>query len=394
MNGGSSIFADNSKSSQSFGQYSNVRAINVYSRATNVIGATDCTSGYRSAFGSDIVVPNGSAKKVTFKNHGSGTGDEFYKNWVLDINYGGSLVTTVRSDWYAFGVGEFTYGYTYSSDGGATADNTNVWGTWFTDNAESDVELTLSHVDGKLYVIGTITKGSKVYYVNYAYGDGTKTEDFTMNLSVDHSWIEVESVTDASTVTTPAHPTNVAVEVGTNGYATYANHVYPLDLTSAAYKAAVAGDKVNFTLFGQAVPAGTGMLVEGTPSTTVNLPIADASTAVAGNEFLVNAPGTTFAAESGFNYFAMVKDSNPLTFGTFAPGTLAIPANKAYLKVAAGAGSRLIAVFGEETTAISEECIVKNEEFATAPVYNLNGQRVEKATKGLYIVNGKKVVVK
>ncbi len=27
-------------------------------------------------------------------------------------------------------------------------------------------------------------------------------------------------------------------------------------------------------------------------------------------------------------------------------------------------------------------------------IYNLNGQKVEKATKGLYIINGKKVVIK
>ena len=37
---------------------------------------------------------------------------------------------------------------------------------------------------------------------------------------------------------------------------------------------------------------------------------------------------------------------------------------------------------------------MKSEEFATAPFYNLNGQRVVQPTKGLYIVNGKKIVVK
>jgi hypothetical protein len=33
---------------------------------------------------------------------------------------------------------------------------------------------------------------------------------------------------------------------------------------------------------------------------------------------------------------------------------------------------------------------MKNEECATAPIYNLAGQRVDKPAKGLYIVNGKK----
>lgn len=44
------------------------------------------------------------------------------------------------------------------------------------------------------------------------------------------------------------------------------------------------------------------------------------------------------------------------------------------------------------TTGISEELRVNSEEFA--PVYNLNGQRVENTSKGLYIKNGKKVVIK
>jgi hypothetical protein len=45
-------------------------------------------------------------------------------------------------------------------------------------------------------------------------------------------------------------------------------------------------------------------------------------------------------------------------------------------------------------TGISEKVIVNSEEFATASVYNLNGQRVMNATKGIYIIGGKKHVVK
>ncbi len=45
-------------------------------------------------------------------------------------------------------------------------------------------------------------------------------------------------------------------------------------------------------------------------------------------------------------------------------------------------------------TGISEKVTVNSEEFATASVYNLNGQRVMNATKGIYIIGGKKHVVK
>ena len=51
-------------------------------------------------------------------------------------------------------------------------------------------------------------------------------------------------------------------------------------------------------------------------------------------------------------------------------------------------------VIDGETTGISEKVIVNSEKLATAPVYNLAGQRVAQPTKGLYIVNGRKVVLK
>jgi len=44
-----------------------------------------------------------------------------------------------------------------------------------------------------------------------------------------------------------------------------------------------------------------------------------------------------------------------------------------------------------DVTGISEKVIVNSDEFATAPVYNLKGQRVTQPTKGIYIMNGKKV---
>ena len=46
------------------------------------------------------------------------------------------------------------------------------------------------------------------------------------------------------------------------------------------------------------------------------------------------------------------------------------------------------------TTGVSEKVTVNSEKYATAPVYNLNGQRVSQPTRGLYIVDGKKIVVK
>ena len=70
-----------------------------------------------------------------------------------------------------------------------------------------------------------------------------------------------------------------------------------------------------------------------------------------------------------------------------------VPANKAYLVYDGAAGARDYFLF-DETTSISEELRVKSEEIATAPVYDLQGRRVNTPTKGVYIVNGRKVVIK
>ena len=338
-------------------------------------------------------IASDAATHLTFDNATSGT--NAWENWLIDIYNNDSKVATVRADWWddvAATNTLFTYGYTYSSDGGTTADNTNVWGTFVSDMGDADVDMTISYKDNTAYIIGTMTKGDKVYYVNYSKG-GLTGDNISFDLRSNNATLSNITTAGASVLTTPAHPTNVAVTMGTNGYATYANNVYPLNLTSAnAYKAAVVGSTVNFTLFEQAVPVSTGMLVKG--SGTVNLPIADASSAVDGNAFLVNTGGTTFDAESGYTYFAMKKNSDPLTFATFAPGSVAIPATKAYLKVLTSAlsGARLDLVFGDESTGIK---VIDNGQMSIDnQVYNLQGQRVEKATKGLYIVDGKKVLVK
>ena len=197
-------------------------------------------------------------------------------------------------------------------------------------------------------------------------------------------------------------PATVPATLGTNGYATFASP-YALDLTTAnlpsgvtAYKASVSGTTVTFTALDQTVPANTGILLKGTG--TVNIPVAAAGTAVEGNDFLVNDGGATFAGDASYYYFGLVKDSDPLTFRKFVPSDTAIPADKAYLKVlktSVDAARGLEFVFDDEVTSIGEELRVKSEEFApAAEFYDLQGRKVAQPTKGLYIVNGRKVIVK
>jgi hypothetical protein len=77
-----------------------------------------------------------------------------------------------------------------------------------------------------------------------------------------------------------------------------------------------------------------------------------------------------------------------------------LAANRAYLQTTykpADAGARLALVFDDDTTTgISDASRVDKEGKGSGfEIYNLKGQRVENPVKGqLYIVNGKKVVMK
>ena len=55
-------------------------------------------------------------------------------------------------------------------------------------------------------------------------------------------------------------------------------------------------------------------------------------------------------------------------------------------------GRFMLRVGGTVITSISGDLRVKSEKTATAPCYNLNGQRIVAPQKGLYIVNGKKIM--
>ena len=77
--------------------------------------------------------------------------------------------------------------------------------------------------------------------------------------------------------------------------------------------------------------------------------------------------------------------------GEYVRATGTIPAGKCYLKLNKPSGARALAI-GNGTTGIDR---LDNTIWATDNWFDLNGRRIEKPTKkGLYIKNGKKVVVK
>ena len=56
--------------------------------------------------------------------------------------------------------------------------------------------------------------------------------------------------------------------------------------------------------------------------------------------------------------------------------------------------ARLMVMFDDETTGIGASLVNSEEGKVNSAVYDLQGRRVAQPTKGLYIVDGKKVIVK
>lgn len=138
-----------------------------------------------------------------------------------------------------------------------------------------------------------------------------------------------------------------------------------------------------------AVPVSTPLMLIGTASTTYNVPIVASADAPATNYLRAGTGAENWASIGGANYILYSDGKfHPVTSGTVAT-------TKAYLHLDAAPSSHVLdIIFDEagETTGI--ESVGKPQTTTEREVYNLAGQRVAQPTKGLYIVNGKKVVIK
>ena len=218
------------------------------------------------------------------------------------------------------------------------------------------------------------------------------------------------SVTDLITINVPASyavqqlfhyspaPAAVTKAITSAGWATYCSP-FALDfsedianLTDVYIVTGSTGSSLELTsVKGGTVPANTGLLIEGTAGDVV-IPIAATSaTDVSANKLVGVTAETALAAESGYVLMGspsvgFYKNTNAFTVG----------ANTAYLPIDFDAAivpsdARNFYGFGEVT---GIGATLKNKEIENKEVYNLKGQRVAAPTKGLYIQNGKKVVVK
>ena len=176
----------------------------------------------------------------------------------------------------------------------------------------------------------------------------------------------------------------------TTGFATAFTYA-PLDFSSLsselkAYTATVSGNTVTLTQVDN-VPANTGIVLKGDVKTH-NVPVIASSTTDKGDLTGSVTEDLVYDSEATKDYFYLGINAGKAQFKRLTSGS--IGAGKAYLALDKSTTARELDVVFDETTAIET---VKSEK-ASNEYFNLAGQRVAQPTKGLYIVNGKKVVIK
>ncbi len=209
----------------------------------------------------------------------------------------------------------------------------------------------------------------------------------------DHYYIKVDIV-------------SMPVTIGSTGKATFCCD-RALDFSSAginAYTITEATKATGLLTTAQktTVPANTGLYLEGTAGTYNVSVIAPSDADAVGTNMLVGvATDTKIYQEDGSNtnyiltvntvngtvdtpkfYKVHKDDSDPDKNGN------TVLAGKAYLQIPTANATRESFWFDEEPTSINA---VENAQM-NGEAYNLAGQRVAQPTKGLYIVNGKKVI--
>ena len=196
-------------------------------------------------------------------------------------------------------------------------------------------------------------------------------------------------------------PLTEQIAVTTVGYATYVSD-YNLDFSEAttkAYKVSVAEKGVATLTEVAQVPAKTPVLLycKGGNGEGEQVAITtDAVETVDGNDLVAGTGAAVATTVDG--YTNMILNNVGGNVGFYYAAGQTVASNRAYLHIAtelapdAADEAPMRIVFADDATAI--ESVEATEAEDSGVVYNLAGQRVAAPSKGLYIVNGKKILVK
>lgn len=220
-------------------------------------------------------------------------------------------------------------------------------------------------------------------------GDKLSTSGSNITVDADGVYTITANLTEGYPYVAPSLVKETAT-ISAVGMATFSSE-YALDFTDVttlkAYRATSASEgKVMMTRVMGKVKANTGLFLDGA---SAEIPTTIYSTEA---ESLLKPTDGTDIYDAGKNRYVFANQGDNPAFYKVT-GSLVLAAGKAYLETASPlASARLAFEFDdEETTGID---VIMKDNLADGEYFNLAGQRVAQPSKGLYIVNGKKVIIK
>ena len=256
------------------------------------------------------------------------------------------------------------------------------------DNTVNKVAIT----NGKLSIAeGTADQVGVYTYINNYGKNGTKTaivagdKEFALYRFSDMlTKVEIYSPKITKTVS--------VLEAGFATYATTNNIVVPDNNDVKVMTVTVNEGNSTITLHEipakTVIPANTGILVKADKGKHNFVVTSKEGTELTNNDLKAATTDVTSESE-GAKYFALTTLSDGKVGFAVVKEDVKIPAGKAYLEVSKGTAAKFFSLDGEATGINS----VKTAK-ADGAYYTLEGVKTTKPVKGLYIHNGKKIVVK
>lgn len=323
-------------------------------------------------------------------------------NTVKTLNYNKTTINNVAY----YSEGENIEGLTIINSGNSAVRSSNSASAYAKD---ADVVFTTLPA-GKYKLTSVVYKGSssnatfsykageKVIFTHTAtnINSDTKTsEEFTLNESTPISL--VKGGNDKQGIdfiyiqrTGDATETVLVSEAGYATYATKYNVEVPNDENVKVMTVKVNDDNSTITLndvaAGTVIPAKTGILVKAAQGNHNFVVTSKEGTELTNNNLVA---ATADVTSDGAKFFALTKIGDKVGFALVEKDVV-IPAGKAYLEVTKGTAAAKFFGLDGEATGINSVKTAK----ADGAYYTLEGVKTTKPVKGLYIHNGKKIVVK
>ncbi len=351
-----------------------------------MVGAYDNSSNWWTAFSDYYTLQPNQVATLHFTNYTDKTA--IPHNWIAFLTTDADRDAGSYSEYFVLRADNFGWGDLW--DGLCLSSYYN-WDTFMNDMNGSDVVMTVKRIGAVVEIYADITTAAGIkYWEKYYASCGDGTQNIRCFLLAEKCHLANISSSTASSTELTANSANGAY--WSTYYNSYTNvevdnntTIYTVSqINESTVTLSEVSDKI--------IKAGQGVILKTTAS-----PIALTFTTAAATDAdyvgnLLVGNDTPAFCEANVNYTLDCENTAGLGLFKFAENWL--PANKAYLPATAiteTPATYYLLSFGSESTGIET---VESQQSRDDSFYNLNGQRVSNPSKGLYIVNGQKFILK